>query len=156
MINTASILPLSLRSGTNSYRCEVEIASLKEENKTDASFPSQAPGMGVPALIGVRLEACSFTSETRVRLLFYLSSRYTCNSAPSVRRSLARRFYDRQGILCPVDLVALTRKWIRVSPDSTKTLKLRLIAEVTRGLACHAAARHMPSRLGCAKHVHSA
>jgi hypothetical protein len=56
----------------------------------------------------------------------------------------------------PQHLVALTRKWIRVSPESTKTLKLRLVAEVIRGLACHTAARQMASGLGCAKQVHSA
>jgi hypothetical protein len=67
-----------------------------------------------------------------------------------------RRFYGRHGILSPVDSVALTRKWIRVTSDSTKTLKLRLVAEVIKGLACHAAARHMPSRLGWVKHVHNA
>jgi hypothetical protein len=67
------------------------------------------------------------------------------------RRSFARRFYDRQGILCPVDLVALTEQWIRGNPDSPKTLNLRLVAEMIRGLTCHAVARHMPSRLGCAK-----
>jgi hypothetical protein len=72
---------------------------------------------------------------------------------PGVSRA---RFYNRQGILCPDDFVALTRKWIRANPDSTKTLKLRLVAEVTKGMACHATARPMPSRLGCAKHLHSA
>jgi len=84
------------------------------------------------------------------------SSHYAWNSASSVRRSVARGSYDRQGVLCPVDLVPLTEKCIRVNPDSTKTLKVRLVAEVIRGLTCHAAARHMPSRLGCVKHVHNA
>jgi len=56
----------------------------------------------------------------------------------------------------PLHLVALARKWTRVNPESTKTLKLRLVAELIRGLACHTAARQMASRLGCAKQVHSA
>jgi hypothetical protein len=114
------------------------------------------PGWNVPALIVVRPRRLHFMFETYVRLPFCRSGHYAWKSAPSVRRSFARRFYDRQGILCPVDLVALTRKWIRVTPDSTKTLKLRLVAEVIKGLACHTAARHMPRRLGCAKHVHNA
>jgi integrase len=41
-MNTVSILPLSVRFETNSYRCEVEIASLKEESRV---FPN---GNGKP------------------------------------------------------------------------------------------------------------
>ena len=113
------------------------------------------PGWNVPALIVVRLRRLHFMLETYVRLPFCRSSHYAWNSASSVRRSVARGSYDRQGVLCPVDLVPLTEKCIRVNPDSTKTLKVRLVAEVIRGLTCHAVARHMPSRLGCAKHVHN-
>src|SRR5580704_1016826 len=51
MISTVSILPLSLRSRTSSCRCEVEIASVKEENRTDASFPSQVVALTNTGLI---------------------------------------------------------------------------------------------------------
>jgi hypothetical protein len=114
------------------------------------------PGWKVPDLIVVRPSRLNFVLETYVRLPFCRSSHCAWNSAPSVRRSFARGLYDRQGILCPVDLVALTEKWIRGNPDSPKLLKLRLVAEVIRGLTCHAVARHMPSRLGCARQVHNA
>src|SRR5882724_2768719 len=66
------------------------------------------------------------------------------------------RFYHRQDIPCPLDFVAFTPKWIPGEPRSTKTLKLRLVAEMITGFACNAAARQMPSGLGCAKHVHRA
>ncbi len=63
MISTVSILPLSLRSRISSCRCEVEIASLKEENKTDASFPSQVVAL---TNTGLRACACGFSRPVKI------------------------------------------------------------------------------------------